>query len=355
MEDIRTFGSTKLADEEKLILMRAVKEGDPTTIESLLTAGVAEVNFQNHHGDTALILASWYGHVQIARLLLSASASPNLVNCDGNSALNCAAYRGSMDLVMLLLSHDATVIDCSDVVTGKTALIKAAYAGHVEVVEALLRAGASKDAADAQGYTALAFAASFNHLAVVQALLVGGADPDVQDEFGITPLIHCAARGYIGPVEALLRAGAKGTLKDSEGKTALDYAEGAEHVEIVAELRKHRESTKSDQSPVASTWVQPRDIGAASRLTPRVPVAVPAAQTQRGTTPRTPVVQSRSLAHASGTTSSTGDEHKHVTAVQVAVVDPQTMLYLSKKLVLLSQLLEHETISQDVSYPGFCC
>ena len=87
----RTFGLARLHDDAKLELMRVIKEGDPRAVEELLGDPECDVNFQNQHGDGALLLAAWYGHTAIAARLLQAQASLDLVNCDGNCALNCAA------------------------------------------------------------------------------------------------------------------------------------------------------------------------------------------------------------------------------------------------------------------------
>ena len=86
-----------------------------------------------------------------------------------------------MEVASLLVDANAT-IDVRDNVTGKTALIKAAYVGHADVAEVLLRAGADRNAMDNQGYSALAFSTSFNHIAVLDVLLRAKADPNVQDE-----------------------------------------------------------------------------------------------------------------------------------------------------------------------------
>ena len=59
-----------------------------------------------------------------------------------------------------LLLIEGSEVDVRDNVTGKTALIKAAYGGHFKVVNLLLEAEADPDAVDSQGYGALAFAAS---------------------------------------------------------------------------------------------------------------------------------------------------------------------------------------------------
>ena len=64
-------------------------------------------------GDTALILAAWYGHADITQQLLEARADVDATNCDGNCALNCAAYHGFMEVASLLVDSGAT-IDLSD-------------------------------------------------------------------------------------------------------------------------------------------------------------------------------------------------------------------------------------------------
>ena len=110
----------------------------------MLKSGAVDVNFQNHYGDSALILACWYGHVEITRALIDARADVDMVNCDGNGALNCAAYHGFVNVASVLLQHGATV-DIEDKVTGKTALIKAAYVGHAQVAQMLLQRGANKN------------------------------------------------------------------------------------------------------------------------------------------------------------------------------------------------------------------
>jgi N-acetylmuramoyl-L-alanine amidase len=60
----------------------------------------------------------------------------------------------------------------------RTALMAAAGAGHVDIVALLLRAGASVDARNRDGWTALTFAAAGGHAAVVELLLAHGARVD---------------------------------------------------------------------------------------------------------------------------------------------------------------------------------
>lgn len=194
-----------------LPLLRATKEGDLDEVDNLLEMGLVDVNFANQHGDTPLILACWYGHKYIAARLLDSGAQLDVTNCDGNCALNVAAYRGNSEAVEMLIRHRATV-DVPDHMTGKTALVKAAYVGHTPTAIALLDAKANVNAADTQGYTSLAFATSFNHEYMLQVLLHSDADPNTQDVFGITPLIHAAARGRLDTVQMLLQAGARYAL-----------------------------------------------------------------------------------------------------------------------------------------------
>ena len=69
-------------------------------------------------------------------------------------------------------------------------MMRAAERGHIEVVEALLAAGADTEKADGQGYTALMRAAEKGHIGVAEALLAAGADKEKLDSRSRTALAH---------------------------------------------------------------------------------------------------------------------------------------------------------------------
>jgi ankyrin repeat protein len=82
-----------------------------------------------------------------------------------------------------------------------TALIAAAHLGHVEVVRALIEAGAPLDHVNNLGWTALIEAVILgdggpDHVATVRALVEAGADRSIADRDGLTPLDHAERRGY---------------------------------------------------------------------------------------------------------------------------------------------------------------
>ena len=68
----RTFGTTMLDDDDKLRLLKLVKENKLAALQDMAATGELGRlrNFQNHYGDSALILAAWYGHLDVAKLLL---------------------------------------------------------------------------------------------------------------------------------------------------------------------------------------------------------------------------------------------------------------------------------------------
>jgi len=338
-----------------LPLLRATKEGDLDTVDHLLDVGIVDVNFANQHGDTPLILACWYGHKFIAARLLDSGALLDLTNCDGNCALNVAAYRGNAEAVEMLLRHKATV-DMPDHMTGKTALVKAAYVGHTPTAIALLDAKADVNTADNQGYTSLAFATSFNHEYMLQVLLHADADPNMQDVFGITPLIHAAARGRLETVHLLLQAGARPLLVDSEGKTALDYAESANFPDIVAELRDAAKLMPQSHPSTPNLNLANFSLDGSPttpRMTPRVPNSLEVNKAVM--TPRVPTsgggdMTARRLGAADSAPRSSSPA---ITKTQLSPLSTQTLSYLSKKLVHLSVMLEQDTVVADTSYPTF--
>ena len=105
-----------------------------------------------------------------------------------------------------------------------TALIAAARAGAVDVVELLLEHDAIPDLVEDEGNTALIHAALNNFEEVVKTLLAAGASINRANKQGETALMRAAGAGSEFTVATLLLAGADHTLTDFTGRTAFDLA-----------------------------------------------------------------------------------------------------------------------------------
>ncbi|VDP81155.1 unnamed protein product [Echinostoma caproni] len=81
---------------------------------------------------------------------------------------------------------------------GYTALHRAAYGGHVAVLERLIQIGAKLNTRTEDGWTPLHSAAFWNQLACVQTLVCAGADPHTVTNSNQTPL-HLAVSNNQGP------------------------------------------------------------------------------------------------------------------------------------------------------------
>ena len=154
----------------------------------------------------------------------------------GWTALTRACDKGYLDIVKALLAAGADKDKGNDF--GNTPLIRAALKGHLKVVQVLLKARAKVDTANKQhGDTALILAAHYGLIEVVEALLTAGANKDHADMYGNTALISAAYHSRTQVVEALLKAGADFKKVDTDGETALMIATNCGHTEIVQLLQ----------------------------------------------------------------------------------------------------------------------
>ena len=87
--------------------------------------------------------------------------------------------------------------------TGETALIKAATAGHDNIVKLLLQNGADVNTKNKQGETALLKAVKAGNLKIVVELLYYGANSDIRDIN--EALLKAVNAGYLNIVVALDR------------------------------------------------------------------------------------------------------------------------------------------------------
>jgi ankyrin repeat protein len=131
------------------------------------------VNTPGPDGDTAMHLASLYGHQQCVELLLQEGATADPVNPDdGTTPLHDAAAGGYAGIVQLLLEKagpGSVSLQDSD---GDTPLHNAARGGHLAVVQQLLAAGAVPSVINSSGKSP---AGESDDAEVVRALVAAAA------------------------------------------------------------------------------------------------------------------------------------------------------------------------------------
>ncbi len=139
--------------DDKTPLMWAASEGWVEIVTLLVGAG-ADVNFANRHGSTALIEAALQGQERCVEVLLNSGADPNArERVLEATALMYASFIGHVEIAKSLLDHGAAV-DAADK-DGRTPLLEAAYIGHSPIVELLLERGAQVNATNKYGTTPL--------------------------------------------------------------------------------------------------------------------------------------------------------------------------------------------------------
>jgi len=231
----------------------AIRTGNYEMIELLLEFG-ADIEAPWTAGITPLGLAVISGRKDIAALLLSRKANPNACDDLGRTPLANARKNGLGEIARMLVSAGAKQPDaetgkkllellaagkldeCKPLITRRTALevrnsndwtplMIASSAGHTEIVEALLKAGARVNSrADLNGTSALHLAAFRGRLEIVKTLIQAEAEVDIRTQDGSTPMMLAALRGQNLVICALLTAGAKKGLQSMDGTNALSQA-----------------------------------------------------------------------------------------------------------------------------------
>ncbi len=191
----------------------------------------ADVRAKAKSGFTALIVATTYfGSAPAVKLLLDhgAEVNPGKGTQFNASPLFLAAMSGDRDNIAMLLARHADVNQKMDVIGmfPTSPLLGTVTFGDPEVLNALLKGGASIQERDTDGMTALDWAVVAHKPEAIKALIAAGADVNAVDHFGYTPLMYAATIDYgdSSTVTQLLMAGANPNIKDKKGQTALAHA-----------------------------------------------------------------------------------------------------------------------------------
>ena len=212
------------------ILMLASRNGHHQVVELLLSKD-PDINIQNNNGVTALMFASGNGHHQVVELLLSKDPDINIQNNDGWTALMHASRYGHHQVVELLLSKDPDInIQNND---GVTALMFASCNGHHQVVELLLSKDPDINIQDNAGWTALMYASRYGHHQVFKLLLSKDPDINIQNNNGVTALMFASGNGHHQVVELLLSKDPDINIQNNDRWTALMHASRYGHHQVV--------------------------------------------------------------------------------------------------------------------------
>eukprot|EP00951_Prasinocladus_malaysianus_P004566 scaffold32129_cov39-Prasinocladus_malaysianus.AAC.1 len=180
--------------------------------------------------------------------LLKSGESPNTVDGSGLSLLGTASLYGYADVVQgdldaiapLLTDVRRRILLEQSLPAGGTALNLAATQGNVDMVKALLQAGAPVDLSGPDYSTTPMISAARNrHSGVVTVLLRAGAAPDLVDEAGLSVLYISSEMGHLATVSRLLASDKRHVIvkqRFRNGNTALHVAAAKGHTDVVRML-----------------------------------------------------------------------------------------------------------------------
>lgn len=227
-------------------LLVACEKGDSAKVGKLLADGV-DPNTARTSGATALAYAVAGSHSDVVRILLVAGADPDKTTA-GLSPLFLAAENGDLEIVQALVKAGAKVNARLDAVdadmkarNGDTALIAAAStSGTAAVAKALLAAGADVNARADNGKTALMQAVVSENPAVVRVLLDAKADvtPKMAPPEEVDALTLAVGKGRADIVAMLIAAKADAGVRIDGEVTLLEFAILSDHPQVAQLLRK---------------------------------------------------------------------------------------------------------------------
>ena len=181
--------------------MIAAKTGHTGLFELLLEAG-ADPDSATVTGGTPIMFAALGNHPELVKRLIAAGADPNRKGSNGWSALTIAAAKGYADMIRLLVSVGAQP-DVLDVYRWSP-LMRAVDNGHTEAVAAILSYDSvNLQQQDEAGNTALHYAVVHGNIEMVKALLAAGADPDVLNRDRQSPRQLALAGSTSGSLSSL--------------------------------------------------------------------------------------------------------------------------------------------------------
>jgi hypothetical protein len=167
--------------------LEAARCGYTKILKAMVGCGLTiDIDCADESGTTALMQASFLGHIAVSSFLLNLPCNLDAVDGHGRTAAFLAATAGQASCLELLVSHGCRVD--TKAFFGRTACFMAATMGHDDCLAILIKKKCDVNAAADDGRTALMMAAMSGSEACIRLLLNAGSDLRRIDDDGCDAL-----------------------------------------------------------------------------------------------------------------------------------------------------------------------
>ncbi|KAK2672877.1 Ankyrin repeat [Fusarium oxysporum f. sp. vasinfectum] len=223
--------------------------GDENCVKKLLDSSVTR-DTTAWRLDPALHVASEFGHLEVAALLIREGAD---VNAEGeiHNVLCTAIKAGHTDIISLLIKEGADV----NAQQGpyRNTFEVASKTGRLDIVELLIKPSADVNAHSS--YTDALYSASlYGHLNLVMYLVEEGADVNAQGGYYGTALCVAPCFGYLNIVTYLVEKGADVNAQGGCFENALQAALTRRRDTVVKFLQNHKANLRYDDVKPSPPW-----------------------------------------------------------------------------------------------------
>ncbi len=217
------------AAPDPLTFELAVERGNIAKVRAWLDEGL-DPNYEAAHIGTGLMVAAWYGHVEMMQLFVERGADLQRSNRYGEQPLQLAAWNG-----------------------------------HLNAVDWLLARGAPLDRAG-NAWSALHYAVFNGRENVAQELIARGANVNARAPNLATPLMMAAREGHENLAKSLLEAGADRSAQSDWGDSALTMAMRYQHLRLAKMIASPEEFAIAVKAPPATYAVQPKSLAPTAEI-----------------------------------------------------------------------------------------
>ena len=212
----------------------AIKGGLVDEVKQLIRQNPALSGARDTSGASAVLVATYNMKPEVVTALVELGAPIDIFE---------ASVLGKVDRIREIVegNPDRVTEHAPD---GFTSVALAAFFGQLAAVNALIAAGADVNAAakNPLKVQALHAAVAGRNLEIVKAVLDAGADANAQQQAGFRPIHEAGTNANRALAELLLAHGADPSLPNDDGKSAIDLARDKGHAEFAEWLTTQRRS-----------------------------------------------------------------------------------------------------------------